>query len=149
MKHKVRKVLIIMVLTLPIIFSFGSYGLYSWSLSLDGDMGFLLFYSPLASLHRINGELGLNRFVEEGRQKFSLLRKETFPSAPVQKKLAGSSDARDFSMESAAPLPATLPEEEPVPAEPAFQRGDLGYSRYRRFACQLGGKKTGAHGKRL
>ncbi|MDC7222154.1 MAG: DUF459 domain-containing protein [Spirochaetales bacterium] len=78
MKHKVKKMLLVMILTLFLILTFGSYGLYSWSLSLDGDLGYHLFYAPLASLHSKTEEFGLNLFVEKGRSGFARWRELSF-----------------------------------------------------------------------
>jgi hypothetical protein len=80
MKNKVHKILIIILLILPVILLFGSYGLYTWSLSLDGNLGYHLFYTPLNGLYKRNEERGFNRFVEEGRNLFDTCTKAPFPS---------------------------------------------------------------------
>jgi len=109
-KHPVKKMLLIMFLTLPLLLTFGSYGLYSWSLTLDGDGGFYLFYNPLSRLYRLSDGWGLTRFVEEGRIRFTHLR--TLP-------IHGGDNPLNRGQEEPVPGEMPLPAE-PEPAEPLF-----------------------------
>ena len=117
MASKAGKMLIIMVLLIPIILAFGSYGLYSWSLSLDGNMGYLLFYSPLTEIHSWNENRGLNNFVETGRKDFDSFKHLTFLMAELEKEESTPAELTD--------QPTEKPEE-PRPPEPSkpLYKGD-------------------------
>ncbi|MDC7221248.1 MAG: DUF459 domain-containing protein [Spirochaetales bacterium] len=78
MKNNVQKVLLIMIFLIPLVLTFGSYGLYNWSVSLDGDMGYRFFYVPLKSLNDKAASLGLTGLVEGGREGFSHWQELTF-----------------------------------------------------------------------
>jgi hypothetical protein len=67
MRTKVTDVLFIMILILLLCLIFGSYGLYSWSVTLDGSIAYHLFYTPLKKFNDINMLWGGTIFVEEGR----------------------------------------------------------------------------------
>ncbi|MBN2626371.1 MAG: DUF459 domain-containing protein [Spirochaetales bacterium] len=120
MNHPVKKMLLIMVLLLPILFTFGSYGLYSWSLTLDGNGGYYLFFTPLSRLYRWNEERGLNRIVEEGRNLFGELKECRFDRFEPQ----GEDSGLPTSESGELPEPAgALPEE--LPPEPLYEGDTL------------------------
>jgi uncharacterized protein len=113
--HPVKKMLLIMALLLPILFTFGSYGLYSWSLTLDGNGGYYLFFTPLSRLYRWNEARGLNRIVEEGRNRFGELKECRFGQKGAA--AAVPPEATGTPPEPTVALP--LPEE--APPEPLYE----------------------------
>ena len=115
MGNKAGKMLMIMVLLIPFILAFGSYGLYTWSLSLDGNMGFLLFYSPLTEIHRWNENKGLSHFVERGREDFETFKHLTFPVSHGEEKETAQAELSD-------PPEMTLP---PEPSKPLYSGDSL------------------------
>ena len=115
--NKVGKMLLVMFLVIPLILAFGSYGLYSWSLTLDGKLGYHLFYAPLSGLYKWEESIGLSSFVEEGRNDFDKWKNLSFSGwHSFQEE---SPPMVTEKPEQAVPVEETIPEPEP----PLF-RGD-------------------------
>lgn len=107
MKSNPGKILVTMVSTYLLILLFGTYGLHSWALTLDGDMGYYLFFSPVKKIYDTHKDVYWLHPVEAGREMFDQFKNLTFISPP-------SDVAAPDSVSDPDPKPKILPEPEEI-----------------------------------